>query len=137
MPLRESSAPSLSVPDVLCVQMVPLVRNFKLSMDAGGDFGIVQWITRMLSTIAIFTEPWQAHLFRLRLEADGIFATVAHEHHVTLNWPWALALGGAKVQVRHADRDRALAVETRARAGEFVAELEAELGPLDDRHCPR
>ena len=41
----------------------------------------------------------EAHIFRLRLEAEGIFAVVAHEHHVWANWPYAMALGGVKVQV--------------------------------------
>ena len=90
----------------------------------------------MLVTVATFTEPWEAHLFRLRLNAEGIFATVAHEHHVWANWPYAMALGGVKVQVPQSETERALAVERRCRAGDYRAELEAEFGQLDSSRCP-
>lgn len=91
----------------------------------------------MLVTVATFTEPWEAHIFRLRLEAEGMFAVVAHEHHVWANWPYAMALGGVKVQVPPSELERALAVERRCRAGDYRAELEAEFGQLDGDSCPR
>jgi hypothetical protein len=89
-----------------------------------------------LVTIASFTEPWEAHIFRLRLQAEGVPAFVAHEHHVWQNWPYALALGGVKVQVPRSATEKASDVERRCRAGQYRAELAAELGDLDDARCP-
>lgn len=91
----------------------------------------------MLVTVATFTEPWEAHLFRLRLEAEDVPAVVAHEHHVWANWPYAMALGGVKVQVPRSALERALAVERRCRAGDYRSELETAFGPLDGDGCPR
>jgi hypothetical protein len=91
----------------------------------------------MLVTVANFTEAWEAHMFRLRLEAEGIPAVVSHEHHVGIYWPYALALGGAKVQVFHRDRDLARSVERRCRDGEFHNELLDVFGDVDDDRCPR
>ena len=36
----------------------------------------------MLTTVAAFREPSEAHMFCARLEAEGIPAFVAHERHV-------------------------------------------------------
>ncbi|MGH9175440.1 MAG: hypothetical protein ACRD1H_13835 [Vicinamibacterales bacterium] len=91
----------------------------------------------MLTTVASFTEPWEAHLFRLRLAAEGIPAVVANEHHVWAMWPYALALGGVKVQVAAENLAAAQDVWSRCRAGEYRAALAAELGDLDDAGCPR
>jgi len=91
----------------------------------------------VLVTVANFTEAWEAHMFRLRLEAEGIPAVVSHEHHVAINWPYALALGGAKVQVFHLDRDMARSVERSCLTGDFHKELSEEFGDLDDDKCPR
>ena len=89
----------------------------------------------MLVTVASFTEPWEAHLFRLRLESEGIPAVVAHEQHVWAMWPYAMALGGAKVQVPPDEAEKAREVERRCRAGDYRAELEVEMGPLDGVQC--
>ncbi|HEX2114187.1 MAG TPA: hypothetical protein VHM01_07255 [Alphaproteobacteria bacterium] len=62
--------------------------------------------TRVLVTAETFTEPWEAHLFCTRLQAEGLFAVVAHEHHVGMYWPYALALGGVKLQVLRSDYER-------------------------------
>lgn len=48
----------------------------------------------MLITVAHFTDPWEAHLFHGRLDAEGLSAVIVDEHHVWNNWPYALALGG-------------------------------------------
>jgi hypothetical protein len=89
----------------------------------------------VLATVATFAEAWEAHLFRLRLEAEGIPASVAHEHHIWVNWPYSLALGGVKVQVPRSEWENAVAVERRCRAGEYRAELAAEFGETDGAHC--
>ena len=95
----------------------------------------------MLATVATFTDSWEAHIFRGRLLAENIFAVVSHEHHVGLTWPEALALGGVKVQVHRADREKALEVERRCRAGELQAELAATYADFyadfDASHCPQ
>jgi len=91
----------------------------------------------MLVTVANFTEPAEAHFFRLRLQAEGIPAVVAHENHVWASWPHATALGGVKVQVLEAMREEARAVEDRVRAGEYRAELAAHFGGLEEPRCPR
>jgi hypothetical protein len=91
----------------------------------------------VLMTVASFTEPWEAHLLRLRLQAEGICAVVAHEHLVWTIWPWALAVGGVQVLVLAEAWAQARAIATRCRAGGYSAELEQLFGPLDDDRCPR
>ena len=90
----------------------------------------------MLATIASFREPWEAHIFRLRLEAEGILAMVAHEHHVGVIWPYSTALGGVKVQVPAIASEAAHAVWSRCLAGDYEAGLEQEFGRLDVARCP-
>ncbi len=53
----------------------------------------------MLTTVAAFREPWEAHMFCGRLMAEGIAAFVAHECHIGNAWHYSVALGGVKVQV--------------------------------------
>lgn len=43
--------------------------------------------------------PIEAHILAGRLEAEGISAFVAHEHHVWANWFMSNALHRVKVQV--------------------------------------
>jgi DNA-directed RNA polymerase subunit RPC12/RpoP len=93
-------------------------------------------VTTWLTTIATFREPWEAHMFCGRLHVEGIPAMVAHECHVSVNWPFSTALGGVKVQVPRSWAREARIVEARCRAGDFKAELSAELGDLDDLKCP-
>jgi len=90
----------------------------------------------VLTTVASFAEPWNAHILRGRLEAEGIFALVIHEHHVGMIWPWALALSGVKVQVFDDEWDAAVDIARRGLAGDYRHELEPEFGPLDPPRCP-
>src|SRR5215471_4944565 len=53
----------------------------------------------MLVTVDSFREPWEAHLFKMRLEAEDIPAFVRLEYHIWMFWPYSTALGGARVQV--------------------------------------
>jgi hypothetical protein len=73
-----------------------------------------------LVTVATYTDPVEAHVTRGRLEAEGISATVAHEHHIWANWLLSNALGGVKVQVLAAYAERAMDVLNRARLGEYA-----------------
>lgn len=89
----------------------------------------------MLVAVANFTVPLEAHLFRTRLQAEGIFAVVAHDHHVGMAANIAWGLGGAKVQVRREDALAARAIERDCIAGRYRAELDATFGQEAER-CP-
>jgi hypothetical protein len=91
----------------------------------------------MLETVASFTEPWEAHMFRHRLETEGIPAFVSFQCHVGNNWPIGLGLGGAKVQVPRSLHEGALVVWQDCQAGIFCAELEAEVGAIGRFCCPQ
>ena len=90
----------------------------------------------MLTTVASFAEPWNAHILRGRLEAEGIFVLIVDELQVGLNWPWALALGGVKVQVPDEQWQSAIEIARLCLAGDFRRELEPVFGPLDGPQCP-
>jgi DNA-directed RNA polymerase subunit RPC12/RpoP len=90
----------------------------------------------MLTTVAAFREPWEAHMFCSRLEAEGVPAFVAHERHVGIAWHYSMALGGVKVQVDEVWKDEAESIQRRCGSGEFRSLLESEFGALDDIHCP-
>ena len=87
-------------------------------------------------TVESFLKPWEAHLFRLRLEAEGIPAFVTHEFHISMVWPYVLALGGAKVQVPSELHQEALEIQLMCITGNFKTLLEESFGDLDDIHCP-
>ena len=70
---------------------------------------------------------------RCRLEAEGIEAFVAHEHHVRLNWFYATALGGAKVQVAANDAEAAKQIVEAVARGEYALPDE----PNDLKACPK
>lgn len=90
----------------------------------------------MLTTIAKFREPWEAHMLRGRLQAEGIPAMVAFEHHVWQNWRYSNAIGGVHVLVPKALGSDAREIERRCRTGDFVAELEALFGKFEKPSCP-
>ena len=90
----------------------------------------------MLETVARFRDPWEAHMLRLRLEAEGIPASVAFQFHIGNNWWYSQALGGVRVQVPRSWLKEALHVEKDCRAGVFTAELRQEFGDIDDVQCP-
>ena len=91
----------------------------------------------MLKTVAEFTEPWEAHLFRTRLEAECLFAVVAFDQHVGVNYSVSWALGGVKVQVIEDELEQARAIVQRCHAGEFENVLDAEVGGQELWTCPR
>ena len=54
----------------------------------------------VMVTVATFPEAIEAHIFRNRLEAEGIPSVLADEHIVS-NQPWhTIAYGGVKLRVR-------------------------------------
>ncbi|HVR97706.1 MAG TPA: DUF2007 domain-containing protein [Thermoanaerobaculia bacterium] len=63
-----------------------------------------------LITVARFTTPWEAHLARMRLEAEGIEACVFEERLPPVNLLTGEALALNRLAVNEADAERALAV---------------------------
>jgi hypothetical protein len=90
----------------------------------------------MLATIAAFRDPWEAHMFRLRLEAEDVPAVVAYEFHIGNNWLWSTALGGVRVQVPNDFAEAAFDVKSLCRTGKYRDDLIEEFGDIDDPHCP-
>lgn len=90
----------------------------------------------MLTTVATFREPWEAHMFCSRLRAEGVAAVVAHEYHVWNNWPLSTALGGVKVQVPEEQEAEAREIERQCRAGEFSSEVDDATVEGDRVTCP-
>jgi Putative prokaryotic signal transducing protein len=58
-----------------------------------------------MKTIATFSKPEEAHLFRTRLEAAGIPAYVQDENLIQLDWLYSNAIGGVRVQIADKDLD--------------------------------
>ena len=67
-------------------------------------------MSNSLVTIATFSQPFEGHIVRTRLESEGIRCFVADEHTVAANWFYSNAIGGVKLQVREADQDLARSV---------------------------
>jgi len=89
----------------------------------------------MLATVAKFLDPWEAHVIRARLEADGVPATVAFANHAIVNWPMSLALGGTAVQVPAAFLAKSREVIANYQAGVLESELNESIGSQAE-HCP-
>jgi DNA-directed RNA polymerase subunit RPC12/RpoP len=69
----------------------------------------------VLVTVATFPEAIEAHIFRSRLESEGIRCVIADEPTVS-NQPWlTMASGGIKLQVQQQDRERAAGIIARIR----------------------
>lgn len=82
-----------------------------------------------MKTIATFSKPEEAHLFRTRLEAAGISAFVQDEHVVQLNWLLSNAIGGVRVQIAEDDLES---------ASEFLAADSPQPCPdAEDVVCPK
>ena len=60
-----------------------------------------------MTTIATFTTPEDAHLFRAYLGSQGIDATLNDEHFVQLFWYYSNTIGGVRVIVDDSDADEA------------------------------
>ncbi|MDE1464690.1 putative signal transducing protein [Spartinivicinus poritis] len=86
---------------------------------------------KQLVTVGSYTDAIQAHLVRGKLEAEGIFATVAHEHHIWANWFLSIALGGVKVQVPADQAEQAKQILADLASGQYAIEDEFKI------HCPK
>jgi hypothetical protein len=60
-----------------------------------------------VKTIATFSKPEEAHLFRTRLEAAGIPAYVQDEYLIQMDWLYSNAIGGVRVQIADENLDEA------------------------------
>lgn len=56
-----------------------------------------------LITLASYISPWEAHLAKTKLEAEGIAAFVFDEHTVGQQWFYANAVGGVKLKIARKD----------------------------------
>lgn len=89
-----------------------------------------------LATVARYTEVWEAHILRARLEAEGVIAIVADQHLIGANWFYSNALGGVRVQVPVSQLDTARQVLSALERGDYaLAEEPAETPPA--LACPR
>lgn len=79
-----------------------------------------------MTTIATFTVPEDAHLFRAFLESRGIEGTILDENFVQLFWHYSNAIGGVRVVVEPDDVEDAVALYQ-----EYMAALRN--GPYPER----
>src|SRR5688572_26769407 len=70
--------------------------------DEGDEGEPVRWVT-----VGAFWSASEAHLARLRVEAEGIDCVLLDEFLVATDWLYANATGGIKLQVQQADAARA------------------------------
>ena len=89
----------------------------------------------MLITVGRYFDPWEAHILRARLEAEGIPASVAGDQHIIANWPLAVALGGAALQVPGTYLAQAQEIIDAYQAGTLGRDLAAEHQQAADA-CP-
>lgn len=87
----------------------------------------------MLTTIARYSLPYEAHLARARLESEGIPAFVADEHTINMQWLYSDALGGVRLQVPEPWALRALSVLAEDREQVLMEEQQVDTELC--RHC--
>lgn len=86
-----------------------------------------------LVTVARYSMPYEAHLAKARLEAEGIPVFIADEHLLSINWLYTPAVGGIKVQVPEDWVDAARDILTTDHQDE-IADIDEE-PPLTCPHC--
>lgn len=67
-------------------------------------------MSERLVTIGSFCYPWLAHLFKTRIESEGIQCFVADENIITLYWIYSPALNGVKLLVKESEAKSAMNV---------------------------
>jgi hypothetical protein len=92
-------------------------------------------VCSMLVTIEHFFDPWEAHILRARLEADGIPAIVVNDQHIMACWPLSMALGGAALQVQEENVPKAREIVAAYQSGALQEDLVAEHPEAADT-CP-
>jgi rubredoxin len=88
-----------------------------------------------LVTVATYMFPWEAHITRGRLEAEGVAAFVADDNLVQMNWGYAWAIGGVRMQVSRRQLGEARLVLRNLDAGAYA---DTSVDEKDDSlRCPR
>jgi Putative prokaryotic signal transducing protein len=72
-----------------------------------------------LVTLVVNLVPTEAHILQARLDAEGIFATVADTHLGQVGWAIPAAAGGARVLVAERHVERAKVVLAQLQRGDF------------------
>lgn len=89
-----------------------------------------------LVVVASFLDTHQAHVARLRLEAEGIRAALDGEHHIAMDWMISNAVGGVKLLVLDSDVEQATRILQEDETEKDAAIASDE--PIDDdaESCP-
>lgn len=90
-----------------------------------------------LVTVAVYRDPWDAHIARGRLHAEDMLAFVIHENHIWMQWPISQAIGGVKLQVPARMCAEAVRILTALEAGEYADLLEDYEPVFGTGPCPR
>lgn len=85
----------------------------------------------MLITISRYSFPYEAHIAKSRLDAEGIPAFVADEHTINMQWLYSNALGGVRLQVPEPFAEAALDILNEDREKDLVEAVE-----IDVQTCP-
>lgn len=85
----------------------------------------------MLITISRYSLPYEAHIAKSRLDAEGIPAFIADEHTINMQWLYSNAMGGVRLQVPEPYAEQALQVLNEDREQDLV-----ELVGADVQRCP-
>ena len=67
-------------------------------------------MSQRLVTIATFSFPPEAYIFKMKLESQGIQSYIEDEYVVTMMWLYSLAVGGVKLKVRESDESLAIEI---------------------------
>lgn len=90
-----------------------------------------------MKTVASFREPYQAHLAKGRLEAEGIPAFVSDEYVVQMDWTHSEAVGGVKVKVLDECLGQAREILAADYGEDLLAIEGARFNPEFGEICPR
>jgi hypothetical protein len=86
---------------------------------------------RDLVTVQRFTEVWEAHILRARLEAEGLMASIADEHLVAMDWFYSMAIGGVRVQVPVCELSQAREILKALQRGDYELRDDADVTNAD------
>jgi hypothetical protein len=90
----------------------------------------------MYTLVSTHMTPIEAHIFKGRIEAEGLIAVVLFEHHIWAKWSLSHALGGVRVLVPHAMANAANQVIQKINSGEYEKLLIKEQG-ITIMSCPK
>ncbi|MFN3579884.1 MAG: putative signal transducing protein [Pseudomonas sp.] len=85
----------------------------------------------MLITISRYSLPYEAHIAKSRLDAEGIPAFIADEHTINMQWLYSNAMGGVRLQVPEPYAEAAMRVLNEDREEDLL-----ELVGADEQLCP-